>query len=508
AYAFQKNPITAITNLPTTLKTIGTSAFSETDITEITLPSGVSSLGNNAFYNCKQLVSADLSRTTITTISNNMFQGCTALKSVALSNTLTSIGNTILSSTGLDYIKIPASVRSISSTAFNSFRGTIDLSDHNLYAISGSPWGAGSTTTILWKDSDLDGDFAFNKSTGLILGLNPAYNGNGNIVIPVEIDGVVVKGFASGAFKSSTIIRSVRFEAGSQITEIAASTFSGNGRLTSVILPEGITSIGNYAFEGTRLDAIDLPDGLISIGSYAFQSSISLTHITIPEGIKSLDSYVFYQCTALTSVTLPESLTSIGMFAFYNTKLTEVRIPALVQTISSSAFRAETPVLKTITFEGSAIRSIAVNAFTFSVENIYLTHKNKDSIADRPWGAVNATIYWADATDAPAIVTDDSGLWQFNTVTAAVTAYLGPIAARMDLTIPASLSYGGVDYSITQVGEDNKNVVPANSVLGRLSISDGITRINGIAFRNVRISELDWGTTVTYITNQAFSGSR
>ncbi|MCL2079151.1 MAG: leucine-rich repeat domain-containing protein, partial [Oscillospiraceae bacterium] len=42
AYAFQKNPITAITNLPTTLKTIGTSAFSETDITEITLPSGVS----------------------------------------------------------------------------------------------------------------------------------------------------------------------------------------------------------------------------------------------------------------------------------------------------------------------------------------------------------------------------------------------------------------------------------------------------------------------------------
>ena len=508
--AFRNNPITAITNLPATLKTISTEAFYQTAITSIDLPSGVNSIGTYAFYGCNQLTSIDLSHLSLTTIGVSTFQACSSLSAVTLPATLRTIGNSAFGGASLSYIKIPALVNSIGTNVFTYFKsgGTIDLEDHAPYSISGDPWGAtAANITVRWKAIANDSDFVFNASNGQILGLNPAYTGDGNIIIPAAIDGVAVKSLATGAFNGSKLIKRVSFEAGCQITTIPADTFRANTNLTSVTLPEGITSLGNYAFSETRFTAIALPTSLRSIGIYAFSSNTSLRSITLPEGVTTVGGYIFYGCTALTNVTLPESLTSIANFAFYNTsRLTEIRIPAQVQSIASQAF-GNTSGLKTVTFEGSAINSIAATAFTTKVEDIYLGQKEKDSIADRPWGAIYAKVHWADVTDTVAIVTDESGEWIFNRISGAISQYLSLIVAGMDLTIPTSLSFGGVDYPITAVGVNNANVVPENSELGRLLISDGITLINNYAFRNVRISELDLGSTVTGIGTAAFNNS-
>ena len=85
----------------------------------------------------------------------------------------------------------------------------------------------------------------------------------------------------------------------------------------AVVIPDGVTSIGDYAFQYCiRLTNITIPDGVTSIGNGAFSGCTSLTSITIPDGVTSIDEYAFYGCQSLTSITIPDGVTSIGKWAF------------------------------------------------------------------------------------------------------------------------------------------------------------------------------------------------
>ena len=82
-------------------------------------------------------------------------------------------------------------------------------------------------------------------------------------------------------------------------------------------VPNGILSIGNYAFCGCdSLTSITLPDSVTSIGNYAFSSCRALTSITLPDSLTSIGDWAFASCDSLTSITLPDSVTSIGTDAF------------------------------------------------------------------------------------------------------------------------------------------------------------------------------------------------
>lgn len=81
------------------------------------------------------------------------------------------------------------------------------------------------------------------------------------------------------------------------------------------VIPDGVTSIGSYAFQGTRLKEITIPDCITNIGSWAFSDS-SLKMITISARITSIDKCVFLNCTALTDIIIPDSVTAIGDWAF------------------------------------------------------------------------------------------------------------------------------------------------------------------------------------------------
>ena len=108
----------------------------------------------------------------------------------------------------------------------------------------------------------------------------------------------------------------------------------------SVIISTGVTSIGNYAFEGcTGLTSITIPDSVTSIGNRAFYNCTELTSITIPDSVTSIGEGAFRGCTGLTSITIPDSVTSIGESAFYCcTGLTSVTIPDSVTSIGWNAF--------------------------------------------------------------------------------------------------------------------------------------------------------------------------
>jgi len=135
-----------------------------------------------------------------------------------------------------------------------------------------------------------------------------------SVIVPEEIDGKKVTALR-GVFNSCTMLEEVE-------------------------LPEGITSIGQYAFYNcSSLTSLKLPESLTSIAQYAFYNCSSLEKLTLPKKITSLVGWTFHNCSGLTSIELPEGITSIGEFAFYNcSSLKELRIPDSVTTIAYNVF--------------------------------------------------------------------------------------------------------------------------------------------------------------------------
>ena len=142
------------------------------------------------------------------------------------------------------------------------------------------------------------------------------YNGDKtDIVIPSTIEGLPVTGIAEDAF------------------------FAGN--LVSVVIPESVVSIGDYAFfQCENLVSIVISKGVISIGKKAFFQCWSLSSVVIPEGVISISEYTFWDCLNLVTVVIPKSVTSIGEGAFGGCSLISVVIPEGVTSIGDEAFRS------------------------------------------------------------------------------------------------------------------------------------------------------------------------
>lgn len=102
------------------------------------------------------------------------------------------------------------------------------------------------------------------------------------------------------------------------VTSIHNSAFYGCSKLTNVTIPNSVTSINNFAFYKCKgLTSIIIPNRVTSIGDAAFSGCEGLTSITIPDSMTSINMGVFYGCSGLTSVTIPDSVTKIDRGAFY-----------------------------------------------------------------------------------------------------------------------------------------------------------------------------------------------
>ena len=139
--------------------------------------------------------------------------------------------------------------------------------------------------------------------------------------------------------------------------------YSYRESITSVIISNSVTTIGNYAFSGcTGLTSVTIPNSVTSIGDYAFNGCSKLTSVTIPNSVTSIRDYTFSNCYGLTSITIPNSVTSIGGYAFsYCTSLTSVTIGNSVTSIGSRAFRYCSR-LTSLTI-GESVTSIRADAF-------------------------------------------------------------------------------------------------------------------------------------------------
>ena len=301
--------VTDADGTPYTITALGVEAFWNCGsyLTAITLPDGLESIGDKAFYSCSSLTAIDIP-SSVTSIGEEAFRSCTSLKDVTLPDGLESIGSYAFNScTSLTAIEIPSSVTSI---AENTFGGCTSLKDVTL------PDGLESI-----------GSYAFRDCTSLTA-----------IEIPSSITSI-----GTSAFNGCTSLEAVTLLEGLQSIGVAA--FRNCSALTSIDIPASVTSIGKSTFDGcTSLAAATLPEGLQSIGEYAFQHCSALTSIKIPGTVKTVGMCSFQDCSGLASLELAEGVQKLGSSAFQNcSALTQVTLPASLTEVGIRVFDGHGP---------------------------------------------------------------------------------------------------------------------------------------------------------------------
>ena len=266
------------------------------------------------------------------------------------------------------------------------------------------------------------------------------------------------------------------------------SKFIGRRSLTSLVIPDSVTNIGDYAFSGcSSLSSVVIPDRVTSIGDCAFANCFSLTGIVIPDSVTGIGKIAFSGCSSLSSVVIPDSVSCIGSGAFKNcSSLSSLVIPDCVTSIGNYAF-AYCKSLTDIVIPNS-VTSIGDNAFR---------HCSSLSSVVIPESVVNLNgnpfCRWDGGLKclSPYFIYDNKVLFDKDK---------SKIIAFRDKNTTSYV----IPDSVTRIGE---SAFRGCSFLNSVVIPDGVTSIGEYAFRHCSsLSSLVIPDSVTSIECYAFSG--
>ena len=247
----------------------------------------------------------------VTSIGDDAFRGIwdndeqkyiSNITSITIPNSVTSIGDgAFWGCTSLTSVTIPKSVTSIGKYAFVDTKWLENKQKENPLVI---------VNNILIDGSTCKGEVVIPNTVKVINGAFYKCTSLTSITI-----GNSVTNIGGAAFWGCTSLTSVTI--GNSVTSIAGFTFYGCESLTSITIGNSVESIGDFDFAGCEsLTSVTIPDSVTNFGWNAFAGCTSLTSITIPNSVTSIGNRAFWGCTSLASVTIPKSVTSIGDSAF------------------------------------------------------------------------------------------------------------------------------------------------------------------------------------------------
>lgn len=287
------------------------------------IPDGVTKIGNDAFWGCKNLTSVTMPKG-VTSIGRYAFGRCENLSGFTIPEGVKSIGKyAFYECDSLPEVTIPDSVKSIGDEAFDGCEAlskvTLGSGITNLSKCMFS--GCSNLTDIVIPDNVTSMDKSAFSGCGLK-----------EIVIPDSMTSI-----GSGVFYNCANLSDVKL--GKNVKTIEDSAFYNCKSLTNIVLPNSVTSIGEEAFSNSALESIAIPDSVTSIGKKAFNNCDNLQSISIGSGLKKIGKYNFADCDSLTKVTIPKTVKTIGEYAFHDCeKLAEVNMKSGVKTIGEYAF--------------------------------------------------------------------------------------------------------------------------------------------------------------------------
>ena len=365
-------------------------------LTSVTIPDSVTSIGERAFYNCTSLTSIAIPDS-VTSIGDYAFRNCTGLNSIHYTGDMvswcgiTGLGGIMSSGrmlyidgskvegeviipdetvtipsyafayqTGITSVTIPGSVTSIGQRAFSGCAAEIIWGGTpTITAIGGYAFAGYAGTSITIPDSVTSiGEWAFsNCAAEIIWGGTPtiteigayafAYYDGTSITIPDSVTSIGSNAFQGcnslEAVHIADIVKWVAIELGDSYANplyYAGDLYLNGEHVTDLVIPDSVTSIGDYAFYGCdSFASVTIPNSVTSIGSYAFDGCTSLTSVTIGNGVTSIGNWAFDGCTSLISVTIPDSVTSIGRGAFSScSSLESLTIPFVGATKGGTSY--------------------------------------------------------------------------------------------------------------------------------------------------------------------------
>ncbi len=485
--------------IPSTVKTIGQAAFYGSGLTSITIPNSVTSIGSAAFYKCENLNSVTIG-TGLKYIPESCFRN-TALTSVTIPSNVIGIdilafeGSKLTSATfkNTGYWYYNGSSIIVTNASTNATNLKTDKTSY--------PWERASTAS-------LHTDFTFSNYNSSTKTCSVAASGtsiSGNIRIP----GLVL--YNSVVYK---------------VTDVVALGFKDCSNVTGLYIPWTIKSIGNYAFSGTSLETIEvalenstyksvgtsgtetnsiiekstntlvlgcknttIDTSVIKIGYGAFRGQL-VENITIPENVKIIDEWAFYQTKQLDYVNVLGAV-EIKYGAFAESAIQSISLPSTLVVIEERAFMNGTnkQSSNSITIPAN-IANIGANAFTNS---------NFNRVTYEGTGSWKAGSYNVTMDTDNLLLTHNSEEWvisyysynstltfTFNTDgTASVKAKSTSISGQ--IVIPNKVYYLTSAYTVTKIDvEGFKDCANVTSVI----IPSTITELGVRSFQNCKMSSL------------------